>query len=37
MIIGENEINSNLYKIKDMIKKEEYTLSYDDLIKFLCK
>ena len=37
MIIGENEINSNTYKIKDMIKKEEYTLSYEELIKFLEK
>ena len=25
MIIGENEINSGVYKIKDMQKKEEYT------------
>ena len=37
MIIGENEINSNTYKIKDMIKKEEYSLSKDELIKMLCK
>ena len=37
MIIGENEITSKSYKIKDMIKKEEYTLSYDELIKFLTK
>ena len=35
MILGENEINSNLYKIKDMQEKCEYTLSYDELIKFL--
>ena len=37
MIIGDNEIESNNYKIKDMIKKEEYTLSYEELIKFLAK
>ena len=35
MILGENEINSNLYKIKDMQEKCEYTLNYDELIKFL--
>lgn len=34
MIIGENEINSQNYKIKDMIKKEEYTLSYEELMTF---
>ena len=32
MIIGENEVNSGSYKIKDMIKKEEYTLTYKELI-----
>ena len=37
MIIGENEVNSNMYKIKDMLKKEEYTLEYEELIKFLSK
>ena len=37
MIIGENEISSNQYKIKDMLKKEEYTLTYDELIKYLTK
>ena len=37
MIIGENEINNNVYKIKDMIKKEEYSLSYNELIAFLKK
>ena len=37
MIIGENEVNNNVYKIKDMTKKEEYSLSYDELIKFLGK
>ena len=35
MIIGENEINSGLYKIKDMNKKEEYTLSFDEIINLL--
>ena len=35
MILGENEVNSSLYKIKDMNKKEEYTLNYEDLIKYL--
>ena len=37
MIIGENEINSKEYKIKDMAKKEEYSLKYDELIKMLGK
>lgn len=37
MIIGENEVNSNIYRIKDMEKKEEYSLEYDELIKFLGK
>lgn len=37
MIIGENEISSNQYKIKDMLKKEEYTFTYDELIKYLTK
>ena len=35
MIIGENEVNSGLYKIKDMIKKEEYSLKEDELISFI--
>ena len=35
MIVGENEVNSGTYKIKDMAKKEEYTLSIDDLKKYL--
>ena len=30
-------LRSNTYKIKDMVKKEEYTLSYADLINFLKK
>ena len=37
MIIGENEITSGNYKIKDMTKKEEYTLNYDELINLLTK
>ena len=37
MIIGENEISSNNYKIKDMLKKEEYSFNKDELIKFLAK
>lgn len=35
MIIGENEVNSGTYKIKDMDKKEEYSYTYDELIKYL--
>ena len=37
MIIGENEVNSKEYRIKDMEKKEEYTFKEDELIKFLSK
>lgn len=37
MIIGENEVTSGLYKIKDMKEKQEYTLNEDDLIKFINK
>ncbi len=37
MIIGENEINNKVFKIKDMIKKEEYSLEYEELIKYLTK
>ena len=37
MIIGENEITSGNYKIKDMIKKEEYTLGINELIDLLTK
>ena len=37
MIIGENEINNKVFKIKDMIKKEEYSLGYEELIKYLTK
>ena len=35
MIVGENEISSGNYKIKDMDKKEEYSLTINDLIKYL--
>ena len=35
MIIGENEVNSGTYKIKDMGKKEEYTLNIDEIKKYL--
>ena len=35
MIIGENEVNSGIYKIKDMDKKEEYSYSLDELIDYL--
>ena len=32
MIIGENEIKTKKYKIKDMDKKEEYTMSLEELV-----
>lgn len=37
MIIGENEVNSGVYKIKDMEEKQEYSYNFDDLIKYLSK
>lgn len=37
MIIGENEISNNQYKIKDMTKKEEYSFDYEGLIEYLTK
>ena len=37
MIIGENEINSGIYKIKDMDKKEEYSYSLEELVNYLKK
>ncbi len=37
MIIGENEVNSGNYKIKDMNKKEEYTLNINELKEFITK
>ncbi len=35
MIIGENEVNSGIYKIKDMDKKEEYSYNRDEIITYL--
>ena len=35
MIVGENEVNSGIYKIKDMDKKEEYSYDLEALIKYL--
>lgn len=35
MIVGENEINSGIYKIKDMNKKEEYSLSVNKIIEMI--
>ena len=35
MIIGGNEIESGMYKIKDMNEKQEYTLNEEELIKFI--
>jgi len=37
MVIGENEIKSGEYKIKDMNKKEEFTLKIDELKEKLSK
>ena len=37
MIIGENEVNSGIYKIKDMLKKEEYSYNFDELLTYLNK
>ena len=37
MIIGENEVNTGIYKIKDMDKKEEYSYRIDELNKYLDK
>ena len=37
MVIGENEIASGIYKIKDMNKKEEYSLSINELVEKLSK
>ena len=37
MIIGENEVSSGNYKIKDMNEKQEYTLNSDELLEFLKK
>lgn len=35
MIIGLNEVENNRFKIKDMKKKEEYSFSREELIKYL--
>ena len=35
MIVGENEVNTGIYKIKDMNKKEEYSYKIDELIKYI--
>ena len=35
MIVGENEVNTGTYKIKDMDKKEEYSYTLEELNKFL--
>ena len=35
MIIGMDEVNSGIYKIKDMDKKEEYSYSLDELLEYL--
>ena len=37
MIIGEDEVKNKVFKIKDMEKKEEYSLEYEELIKYLTK
>ena len=37
MIVGNDEVSTGKYKIKDMNKKEEYTLSSDELVDFLKK
>lgn len=35
MIVGEDEINTGMFKIKDMNKKVEYSYNLDELIKYL--
>lgn len=35
MIIGGNEVESNNYKIKDMIEKEEYSMKKDEILEFI--
>ena len=37
MIIGENEISSGIYKIKNMEEKVEYSYNYEELINYLNK
>lgn len=35
MIIGENEITSNIFKIKDMEEKKEYSIKKEELLNYL--
>ena len=35
MIIGENEVNTGIYKIKDMDKKEEYSYNIKELFDYI--
>ena len=35
MIVGENEVNTGTYKIKDMDKKEEYSYTLEELDNYL--
>ena len=35
MIVGLDEVNSGIYKIKDMDKKEEYSYNIEELMKYL--
>ena len=35
MIVGLDEVNSGIYKIKDMDKKEEYSYNIEELISYL--
>ena len=37
MIVGENEVSSRIFKIKDMDKKEEYSYNEEELYKYLDK
>ena len=37
MVVGENEINSKLYSIKDMQKGEQQSMSLEDVLKFVEK
>ena len=35
MVVGEDEINSGLYSIKDMQKGEQYSFAFDDILNFI--
>jgi len=35
MIIGDNEINTNIFKIKNMKEKIEYSFTQDELLEYL--